>query len=187
MSKFYAVKRGRSPGIYLTWAECELQVKGFQNAKFKSFNSLLEAETYINDVEELQHELPIHGLAVDASLLKGSKGEFQIVDLSTGKLIYSSPVYVDTTVNVMEFLAIIKAIEISRTQIEFTKCDIYSDSATAITWVKNKHINSKLELTEELKLLVDNALIVLNQNCENKIIKWDTNSFGEIPADFSRK
>ncbi len=42
--KYYAVWTGKKPGIYTTWAEAERQVKGFPNAKFKSFPSKQLAE-----------------------------------------------------------------------------------------------------------------------------------------------
>lgn len=45
--KFYAVKNGVKPGIYETWAECEMQTKGFSGAQYKSFGSLAEAEKYM--------------------------------------------------------------------------------------------------------------------------------------------
>ena len=45
--KFYAVKKGRNPGIYRTWAECSKQVNKFSGAKFKSFDTLQEAENYM--------------------------------------------------------------------------------------------------------------------------------------------
>lgn len=48
MSKFYAVKVGRSPGIYTTWAECSSQVNGYSGSQFKSFKSLSEATNYLN-------------------------------------------------------------------------------------------------------------------------------------------
>lgn len=47
MSKFYAVKKGRNPGIYETWNECEQQVKGFSGAAFKSFALRSDAEDYM--------------------------------------------------------------------------------------------------------------------------------------------
>ncbi|WP_286149303.1 RNase H1/viroplasmin domain-containing protein, partial [Thomasclavelia cocleata] len=37
MAKFYAVKIGRKPGIYLTWDECKQQVDKFKGAVYKSF------------------------------------------------------------------------------------------------------------------------------------------------------
>ena len=50
--KYYAVKCGVKPGIYETWAECEMQVKGFPGAQYKSFNSIAEAEKYIIGEED---------------------------------------------------------------------------------------------------------------------------------------
>ncbi|KLO13418.1 ribonuclease H-like protein [Schizopora paradoxa] len=43
---FYAVAKGRKPGVYDTWEQCEEQVKGFQNAKFRKFASQNEAVAY---------------------------------------------------------------------------------------------------------------------------------------------
>lgn len=37
--KYYAVKNGRVPGIYTSWAECQKQVTGYSSAVFKSFTS----------------------------------------------------------------------------------------------------------------------------------------------------
>lgn len=47
--KFYAVKSGTKTGIFLTWEECEQNVKGVKNAKYKSFSTKKEAEDYLND------------------------------------------------------------------------------------------------------------------------------------------
>ena len=44
--KFYAVAKGRKPGIYLTWKECEEQIKGYSGSKFKKFESPEEAEAF---------------------------------------------------------------------------------------------------------------------------------------------
>ncbi|GIY71529.1 ribonuclease H1 [Caerostris darwini] len=43
---FYAVRIGRRPGIYMTWAECEAQVKGFPKASYKKFPDRKAAETF---------------------------------------------------------------------------------------------------------------------------------------------
>ena len=45
--KYYAVKVGKTPGIYLTWEDCKSQVEGVSGAVYKSFPTLLEAEEYI--------------------------------------------------------------------------------------------------------------------------------------------
>lgn len=39
----YAVKTGYCPGIYSTWDECSLQVKGYPGAKYKKFKTATEA------------------------------------------------------------------------------------------------------------------------------------------------
>jgi ribonuclease HI len=46
-SKFYAVAAGREIGIFSTWDECQSQVKGYSNARFKSFSTVEEAESFI--------------------------------------------------------------------------------------------------------------------------------------------
>ena len=46
--KFYAVKIGRTPGIYNTWDECREQVDGFSGAEYKSFPSKDDALIYLN-------------------------------------------------------------------------------------------------------------------------------------------
>lgn len=50
--KFYAVKKGRKPGIYETWEETESQVKGFSDAEYKSFKTIGEADEYMKNASE---------------------------------------------------------------------------------------------------------------------------------------
>ena len=50
--KFYAVRKGRTEGIFLTWDECKNQVHGYPGAEFKSFKTRDEAENYINPKEQ---------------------------------------------------------------------------------------------------------------------------------------
>lgn len=45
--KVYAVRTGRKPGIYQTWAQCQEQVRGFSGAVFKSFPTMAQAEEYM--------------------------------------------------------------------------------------------------------------------------------------------
>lgn len=45
--KFYAVKKGRKPGIYKTWAECQQQISGFSGAVYKGFEHKEDAEDFI--------------------------------------------------------------------------------------------------------------------------------------------
>lgn len=55
MAKFYyAVKNGRKPGVYETWAECQEQVIGFSGAKYKKFSSYQEANDFNQDMGDFQ-------------------------------------------------------------------------------------------------------------------------------------
>ncbi len=49
--KYYAVRKGRQPGIYKTWEECKDQVIGFKGAEYKKFNSEEEAKNFIGPGE----------------------------------------------------------------------------------------------------------------------------------------
>ena len=45
--KYYAVKKGKTPGIYLTWNDCKAQTDGYSGAIYKSFQSAEEAENFV--------------------------------------------------------------------------------------------------------------------------------------------
>lgn len=48
LQKYYAVRRGKKPGIYLTWADCKAQVDGFTGARYKSFPDKAQAQAFID-------------------------------------------------------------------------------------------------------------------------------------------
>ncbi|RFN48511.1 ribonuclease h1 [Fusarium flagelliforme] len=48
--KYYAVRRGREPGIYTSWAECQRQVKRFRRCRYKGFPTRAEAEAFMDGV-----------------------------------------------------------------------------------------------------------------------------------------
>lgn len=94
------------------------------------------------------------------------------------------------TNNIGEFLAIVHALALMK-QKDITMT-IFSDSMTAQTWVRNRKCKTTLERTaetEELLRLVERAETWLrnNQPLTAPIVKWDTERYGEIPADFGRK
>ena len=72
-----------------------------------------------------------------------------------------------------------------------SKASIFTDSKTALSWVKRKKANTKLEFVpanQPIKELLQRATLWLNQNTFlNPIVKWETERWGEIPADFGRK
>ena len=59
-TKFYAVRRGRNPGLYLKWDDCKTQVLGFSGAEYKSFATKAEALAYL-DGASAPFDAPEHG------------------------------------------------------------------------------------------------------------------------------
>ena len=55
-SKFYAVKKGKHPGIYRTWEQCKKEVDGYSGAIYKSFLTLEEAKQYVGLTEKCSDE-----------------------------------------------------------------------------------------------------------------------------------
>ena len=94
-----------------------------------------------------------------------------------------------STNNIGEFLAIVHALALQKNK--GINIPIYTDSMTAMAWVRNKKVKTTLEKNELNKKsfeLIDRALQWLNQNSfDTEIIKWNTKEWGEIPADFGRK
>lgn len=89
-----------------------------------------------------------------------------------------------------EFLAIVHGLAYLKERNDSTT-PVYSDSRTAIKWVKDRKANSSLERsikTEEMWMLIDRAEKWLATNqYKNPILKWETKHWGEIKADYGRK
>lgn len=49
--KYYVVKKGKIPGIYLTWDTCKKMVEGYPGAVYKGFATLAEAESYMGGTQ----------------------------------------------------------------------------------------------------------------------------------------
>jgi ribonuclease HI len=203
--KYYVVWNGKKPGIYTNWDDCKKQVHGFDGAQYKSFASLEDAKQAYSksfwEIAELKgkknllelktKKKPIlPSISVDAAC-SGNPGtlEFQGVYTETQTPLFKRGPYKMGTVNIGEFLAIVLGLAwLKKHKLDYP---IYSDSTTAIAWIKKKHVNTKLEWTkenEELLKAVHGALKWLKENTySNKILKWPTSEWGEIPADYGRK
>ncbi len=73
--KYYAVKKGLTPGIYTDWEQCKAQVSGFSGAQYKSFSSLEEAKFYLGDTSYAlfsDTDSPDAEIAGEASLKKAA-------------------------------------------------------------------------------------------------------------------
>ncbi|KAF0204477.1 MAG: ribonuclease [Bacteroidetes bacterium] len=202
--KFYVVWKGRETGIFYSWDDCERQVKGFETARFKSFESEREAiEAFNAGVPPFKkvapsvkksfdpHYQPImNSISVDAAC-SGNPGvmEYQGVETSTGRLLFHQGPFPEGTVNIGEFLAIVHGLGyLKQRNIDIP---IYTDSKTALAWLKKKKANTKLQsndINADLMLMLGRAEAWLERNSwNNPVLKWDTAVWGEIPADFGRK
>lgn len=78
-SKYYAVRAGRKPGIYLSWPDCQAQTKGFKGAQFKSFESEAEARAYLKDnaIEENMVTIEVDELFTEGLLCAYTDGSFE--------------------------------------------------------------------------------------------------------------
>lgn len=208
-AKFYVVWQGRETGVFTDWKECEAQIKGFQDAHYKSFDTLQEAEAAIqrnywefvtkkekSEVVSLKNIPAMIGnpikesIAVDAAWNTATGDmEYQGVYLRTGERIFLQGPFKDGTNNIGEFLAIVHGL--AYLQKHESNLPIYSDSRTAISWIKKKHANTKLALTPRNKpvfeLLQRAERWLADNKFSNKILKWETEYWGENPADFGRK
>jgi len=190
-NKYYVVFEGKKIGIFDNWKECEEQVKGFKGAKYKGYSSLSEAKAAFNGTEGKSFpEIEKGTICVDGACSGNpGVGEYQCVETDTGELIFHESGFEDTTNNIMEYIALVQAIK----YLTENKMDrkIYSDSVTAIAWVRDKKSNSNLRPTRrnyDSKKMLDAADEWLQNNEHSiEILKWDTKKWGEIPADFGRK
>lgn len=211
--KYYVVWEGKTPGVYRSWAACKEQTDDYPAAKYRSFATLEEAENALKKgYAQYYKENPSNNnsgskntgssqgsktgkiitpsISVDAAC-SGNPGkmEYRGVDTATGQEIFYQGVFDDGTNNIGEFLALVHALAMLKKQ--GAEVPIYSDSQTAIAWVRKKKANTKLELTKrnaKLFELLERAEKWLAENTyTTRIYKWDTEHWGEIPADFGRK
>ena len=163
-------------------AEIAFSKSYWEIAQLKGKKNLHELTTKDNPI--------LNSISVDAAC-SGNPGtlEFRGVFTDTETELFKRGPYEMGTVNIGEFLAIILALAwLKKHKLEYP---IYSDSKTAMAWVRKKKVNTKLERTaknKELFKALDDAVLWLNKNPVNtQILKWETKIWGEIPADYGRK
>lgn len=202
MTKYYVVWKGRETGIFDSWEKCKSSIEGFDGAQYKSFKSKKEAEeafkkNYFAAVQKPKVSSPLRvpkpnypAWVVDAAWnTRSGDMEYQGIDLQTGKKLFHKGPFFDGTNNIGEFLAIVHALALLHKH--ESNAPVFSDSRTAISWVTKRKANTKLERTArngELFDLLERAEEWLqNHRFGNKILKWETEWWGENPADFGRK
>ena len=210
-NRFYVVWQGRNPGVYSRWEDCKKEIEGSNGAKYKGFPDRTSAErafmegpdnywgkeiTPMIDLSTAKEKPVSPAVAVDAAC-SGNPGKMEyqgvLVDFSTTpskKLdLFKSPVFENGTNNIGEFLAIVHAVALQKK--EGWHFPVYSDSYNAQLWVKQKKCKTKLQRNadnEYLFQLIERAEKWLENNTiDVPILKWKTEIWGEIPADFGRK
>lgn len=203
---FYTIWNGIKPGVYSSWNEAKVQVEGYDGALYKSFPTKEEAErafndtpwTYIGKNAEKKKKVTIgsipeiiqESLAVDAAC-SGNPGllEYRGVYTRTGEQVFHQGPFEVGTNNIGEFLALVHGLALLK-QKGYTM-PLYSDSVNAIKWVREKKCKTKLDRipeNESLFYMIERAEKWLRENTyTTQILKWKTDQWGEIPADFGRK
>lgn len=202
--KYYVVWKGRKRGIFADWETCSRQVSGYTGAEYKAFATRQEAErafageyaAYAGKPASSQKWLfaphpPIpESYVVDAACSGGTgRLEWRGVHLASGEELFRQGPFKKGTNNVGEFLAIVQALALLEQ--EGLSLPVYSDSETALTWVRLGRCNTDLQPEAGNAPLFDliaraNEWLQKHPGKHN-LLKWDTEAWGENPADFNRK
>lgn len=203
--KFYVVWQGANPGIYKDWDSCNAQIRGYPGAKYKSFKTLTEAQEAFGESPSVHIGKKVtnkprtfnstgiisDSLSVDAAC-SGSPGimEYRGVWTKDKVEVFHKGPFDWGTNNVGEFLALVHGLAFLKKQ-GLHDTPIYSDSRTALSWLRHKRVKTTLERrssNKNLFILLERAESwVKTQTWKNEVLKWDTKNWGEIPADFGRK
>lgn len=197
MPKFYAVWTGKKPGVYSSWEECKEQVIGFPAAKYKSFpnEQLANAALGLTDPKEsMPEDMGKIALTVDGAFSNSTgKGEYRGVLIPCGKEMFRAGPWLNTTNNIMEFLAIVRGLKwIHRRAV---RIPLYTDSMTAMAWVKagtcrTTQVPPKGSIAQSQIFKAEQWLREIKETFPDLldlIRKWDTRQYGEIASDFGRK
>ena len=203
------VWNGRKTGVFTSWNVVKKQVDGFENAQYKSFTSLDEAEIAskkkyedykgknttkptLSTLEKEKYGKPIlESIAVDAACAGNpGKMEYRGVLTHNKQQIFIKGPFKKGTNNIGEFLALVHGIALLKSKNQHT-LPIYSDSKIAMSWIRQKKCKTNLHFdtsNSDLLELIKRAENWLKENSfQNPILKWETKAWGEIPADFGRK
>ncbi len=200
--KYYVVWKGKTPGVYDSWAACKLQIEGFHGALYKSFPNQEQAEQAFKQSAHLHlgtnnkntatlapkifnTGFVLPSISVDAACNPRGVFEYQGVWTENRERIFHQGPFPDGSNNIGEFLALVHALALCKKR--NWHFPIYTDSVTALAWLRNKKAKTSVS-DEKTLLLVQRAEIWLSQNTyPNVVQKWQTDQWGEIYADFGRK
>ncbi len=156
--RFYAIRKGRQPGVYSTWPEAEQQVKGYGGAIFKGFASEEEAEKWLTGHEtaisskksvKIQQKRPVIQQPKEGEIFiytdggainNPGPGGYGVVILAGNEKQELSGGFRYTTNNRMELTAAIVGLEnVLPTD---KKIVLFSDSSYLVNGVMKRWVNS---------------------------------------------
>ncbi|ELP5901927.1 ribonuclease H family protein [Vibrio vulnificus] len=210
-NKFYVVWKGRETGVFTSWPEVNESIKGFSGAEYKGYADQETAELEFslgspkgrsNDqshttpqIKEESSSAPnapdYECLTVDGSYLGKKKiMQYRCVWSQSKEEVFSSKPIEGGNQNIAEFLALVGAMKY-RVSTKQYDLHIYSDSQTALSWVRNCKIKSSYDLSkldEVVQDRVHRALkFIIKSDVRQNLYKWDSALWGDIPADYGRK
>ncbi|MDD2695377.1 MAG: ribonuclease H family protein [Anaerolineales bacterium] len=212
--KYYVVWAGRQVGVFTTWEECAQQVSGYPGARYRAFASRAEAQAAFRmGYARFQKAMAAGGVVISAGTQGAGRGkqaaqplresysvdaacsgnpgrlEYRCVHNPTRREVFREGPFENGTNNIGEFLALVQALILLKRK--GIPDPVYSDSKIARGWVKRKQCKTKLAPDRSNRKLFDRiarAEAWLRENdAPNPVLAWDTEAWGEIPADFGRK
>ncbi len=203
--KYYTVWAGRKTGVFSSWKECRPLVIGFRGARFKSFPTLPEAKRALNrryrerngndntaiqtlfnsdDTRAINNSL----IASGTCNLETGEVEISAIHTGSGQLIFWKGPFHDGTPDMAEFIAIVETLRYLKPR--KLSIPVYSESATALNWVRDRHARPALPRRQsnmELYQRFDECMAWLHDYAYyNRTLKWDTESWGRSLGDFRR-
>lgn len=224
-NKYYTVWIGVEPGVYDSWTDCQLQIKGYPGARYKSFPTREEAvkayrgnpsdqldimRSILREADRRRRlslpvidghtdytsvpDIRLDAIAVDGAC-SGNPGrmEYRAVRVADGAEIFhvGAKTPLTGTNNIAEYLAMIHLAALLEKAGD-TTTPIYTDSRNTFAWLRRGCSRTSLQPgvdTQPTLELLRRADLWLKEHgpVRNPILKWKTEEWGEIPADFGRK
>lgn len=148
---YYAVRRGKKPGVYETWTECQEQTKGYKGCEFKKFSDETEAHRWVNGetIEDMYNKVkaPEVGSAnvfISASELDGNLSMSFIIQRSDGNDYEYSALCVDKEyikehrVVYAQICAILAGVKVA-IETGYTSVKVCTNSELMIKWITGEY------------------------------------------------
>ena len=196
--KYYAVKVGKTIGIFDTWDECNESIKGVSGAKYKSFPSREEAEAYLGNIDfwgEIIKKDLIQGYVVafcdgsfDSSLQRYSYGVSIIYDGFKESEIcgyHNNPKYLSSGNVIGEILGVFNALDWALSN-GYSKIKIYHDYEGLEKWITGEWKAESEVATMYVSVFKKNYADILQVEF-NKVKGHGNNKYNDKADELAKK